>query len=62
KCVNCGKTGHTKETCWCKGGDKEGEGPSSKKHFKRDKAKLVQEVLMEEEDENIMEDVAYMAN
>jgi hypothetical protein len=43
-----------------KGGGKAGEGLSAKKRFKKDKAKLVQEALMDQ-DETI-EDVAYMAN
>src|SRR6267154_1748913 len=64
KCANCGKTGHghTKENCWCKGRDKEGQGPSSQKRSKKDSVKLVQEVPMEEVEESVNNDVAYMAN
>ncbi|CCO34576.1 Retrovirus-related Pol polyprotein from transposon TNT 1-94 Includes: RecName: Full=Protease [Rhizoctonia solani AG-1 IB] len=31
-CKNCAKPGHTKEQCWAKGGDKEGQNPWSKKN------------------------------
>jgi hypothetical protein len=27
-CSNCGRKGHTKESCWAKGGGKEGKGPA----------------------------------
>jgi hypothetical protein len=30
KCSNCNKSGHSKDTCWAPGGDKEGEGPKQK--------------------------------
>ncbi|TDL14180.1 hypothetical protein BD410DRAFT_681567, partial [Rickenella mellea] len=29
-CTNCKKNGHSKENCWAKGGDKEGQGPRQK--------------------------------
>jgi len=31
-CENCNKSGHNKANCWSKGGDKEGQGPHSKKN------------------------------
>jgi hypothetical protein len=41
KCKNCNRTGHSKETCWRKGGGKVGQGPkqtfSSKNHERNGK-------------------------
>ena len=38
-CVNCDKSGHTKEDCWAPGGGKEGQGPKQQKQGSKGKKK-----------------------
>jgi hypothetical protein len=37
KCNNCGKAGHSKQDCWSKGGDKEGQRPQNYQHNQKGK-------------------------
>jgi hypothetical protein len=41
KCDNCKKPGHTKEQCYSKGGDKEGQGPRQRKKAKESETAVV---------------------
>ena len=38
-CVNCDKSGHTKEDCWAPRGGKEGQGPNQQKQGSKGKKK-----------------------
>jgi transposase InsO family protein len=57
-CANCKKKGHAIETCWAKGGLKEGQGPKQKKKPKskkkkgKMKANTAEEVSSDEKDDN----------
>jgi hypothetical protein len=53
ECFNCKKKGHRKADCWAKGGEKEGEGPRSKKKGKetvKETAKETAKAALDEED------------
>ena len=40
-CKNCNRPGHSKDDCWSKGGEKEGQGPRQKKKGKTTKTVVV---------------------
>ena len=40
-CKNCKKPGHSKEECYSKGGDKEGQGPRQRKKAKESETAVV---------------------
>jgi hypothetical protein len=54
----CKKPGHSIETCWAKGGGKEGQGPKQKKKSKqkkkrgKEKANVAEETSSEEKDKD----------
>ncbi|CAG8746746.1 4113_t:CDS:2, partial [Acaulospora colombiana] len=54
-CENCKKKGHTKQDCWAKGGDKEGQGPKQKKG--KDRANMA-----DESEDTPLFDLALMAS
>ena len=49
-CVNCDKSGHTKEDCWAPGGGKEGQGPNQQKQGSKGKKKEESAVKMTTEE------------
>ena len=54
-CSNCGRSGHTIQDCWAKGGGKEGQGPKQKK---MDKSKTES---TNQSSTSKLPDMAYMA-
>ena len=52
-CENCGHEGHTKPTCWSKGGRKEGWGPKHRKSKKGEKKASESAALAKAKDEEL---------